>query len=341
MNHRAWAFASLMPVFVAEPAIAAPKTDVVVLRNGDRITGEVRQLERGKLQLKTDDMGTIEIEWDKIASVSAGAPFDIEDLSGQQYLGSITPGAEGQLLVRWRDSEATLELQNIVRLRRLDTSFWKRLDGSIDAGASYASASELFTLDVAASVGVERPRHEVSIDGNTTLSTQPDAEETRRANLSVGYGRRFENHWVALLQGRLEQNRELGFELRSSASGGGGRYLVRSRRDRLLAGVALSVNRERPLEGDSTTNVEVVTMLNYDRFSYDYPKVDVSVVAGGFASLTEGGRYRFDLSAQLKRELVRDFYVSLRGYESYDSRPATEGAERNDYGGTLAFGWSF
>jgi hypothetical protein len=31
----------------------------------------------------------------------------------------------------------------------------------------------------------------------------------------------------------------------------------------------------------------------------------------------------------------------LRGYESYDSRPATEGATRNDYGVTFALGWSF
>ena len=33
-------------------------------------------LERGKLQFKTDDMGTLQIEWDKVASVAAKAQFD-------------------------------------------------------------------------------------------------------------------------------------------------------------------------------------------------------------------------------------------------------------------------
>ena len=47
------------------------------------------------------------------------------------------------------------------------------------------------------------------------------------------------------------------------------------------------------------------------------------------------------MEASLKRELVKDFYLSLRGYESYDSRPATEGARRNDYGITFALGWTF
>jgi hypothetical protein len=105
--------------------------------------------------------------------------------------------------------------------------------------------------------------------------------------------------------------------------------------------MGLSLNRERPTEGEETTNVEALLLLSYDRFAYDFPKVDIAVSAAGFASFTEGGRYRLDLEARLKRELVRDFYATLRGYESYDSRPATEGAPTNDYGVTFALGWTF
>ena len=42
---------------------------MVTLLNGDRLTGEILNLNRGRLELKTDDAGTINIEWDKIASV--------------------------------------------------------------------------------------------------------------------------------------------------------------------------------------------------------------------------------------------------------------------------------
>ena len=79
---------------------------------------------------------------------------------------------------------------------------------------------------------------------------------------------------MALVQGQLEQNRELGFDLRSSVAAGGGRYLAQGRSDKLLAGLGLSVNRERPTEGESTTNVEATALVRYDRFSYDFPKVD-------------------------------------------------------------------
>ncbi len=326
----------------AAPAFGAKKTDVVVLKNGDHLTGEVQQLERGRLSLKTDDLGTVEIEWDKVASVAAAAPFDVDDLGGNRYMGSLVPGpVAGQLLIVWLDRTETVDLLAVVRMRRLSKSFWQRLDGSLDVGASYTSASELFKLDLAATLGVERPGYGVSADASATITSQPGVDDTRRSVLSLSYARRFENRWVAVAKAQVEQNRELGFDLRSSVAAGAGRYLVQSRQNRFLAGLGLSVNRERPVEGETTTNVEATALLNYDRFSYDFPKVDVSIVVGGFASLTDGGRYRVEADVRLKRELVKDFYATLRGYESYDSRPATAGALRNDYGVTFALGWSF
>lgn len=340
-SSRALSAAVALSLALAAPAFAA-KTDVVVLTNGDHLTGEVQQLQRGYLRLKTDNLGTVEIEWDKVASVSAAAPFDVDDLHGNLYLGSLAPGAEaGQLQIDWRGRTATVELSAVVRMRRLHTSFWERLEGSLDLGASYTSASELARFDLAATIGVERPRYEVVADASSTLSSQPDVEDTRRTTVSLAYVRRFEGRWFALVRGQVEQNRELGFDLRSSATTSGGRHLVWSRNDRLAAGLGLSVNRERPLEGEDVTNLEATAVLEYDRFSYDFPKVDISVAAAGFASLTDSGRYRLELDARFKRELVKDFYATLRGYESYDSRPATEGAVQNDYGVTFALGWSF
>ena len=43
----------------------------MTLANGDRITGEVPALNRGRLEFKSDDEGTIHFEWDTIATVVA------------------------------------------------------------------------------------------------------------------------------------------------------------------------------------------------------------------------------------------------------------------------------
>lgn len=326
----------------ANPAAGAPKTDVVVLANGDRITGEVRELARGSLSFKTDDIGTLAIEWDNVRSVAAAATFDVDALDGSRYVGSLEPGAiPGELRIASPAGATTLAFRDVVGIRRLGATFWRRLDGSIDAGTSYTSATELFTLDLAASLSTERPGWELSADASSTITTQPEVDDTRRSNVSVTYARRFPKRWLALVQGQLEQNRELGFDLRSSVTAGGGRYLVQTQRDRLVVGLGFSGNREKPVDGEQTTNLEATALVAYDRFSYDFPKIDIALALSGFTSLSDGGRNRIELEARFKRELVRDFYVTLRGYESYDSRPATEGAPTDDYGVTFALGWSF
>ena len=53
--------------FVSLSASAAAKTDIVIVVNGDSLTGEVKSLERGRLRFKTDATDTISIEWDDVA----------------------------------------------------------------------------------------------------------------------------------------------------------------------------------------------------------------------------------------------------------------------------------
>jgi hypothetical protein len=59
------------------------------------------------------------------------------------------------------------------------------------------------------------------------------------------------------------------------------------------------------------------------------------------AALTDWGRVRGNLDVQVKREIIRDFTVGLTVYDSFDSRPATEGAAKNDWGATVSLGWTF
>ena len=326
---------------IASPALAA-KTDVLVMKNGDRITGEVEMLLRGRLRFGTDDMGTIEIEWDKVASVTAAATFELEDLEGRQLFGSLRPGS-GEGVVTIADSTGTRELKllSIARISRLEATFWKRLDGAVDVGASYTSSSELYKLDLGAESRYERPGYAFSANASATLSRQPEVEDTRRASLGFNASRRKPNWWLYFSQALLEMNAELGFNLRSSVAGGIGRFLVRSLHDDLLAGAGLSVNREDPVEGENTTNPELLVILQYGRFAYDFPKIDTQFTLTGYEGISGWDRTRLELDARIRREVLKDFDVIVRGYESYDSRPPTADAAHNDFGVSFALSWSY
>src|SRR5215470_1539742 len=93
--------ATALALAACAACLAAPKTDVVTMTNGDRITGEVKSLERGKLVLSTDHAETIEIEWDMVASVKSNQVMQVELNSGVIVFGSLAEGTQaGTLLVK-------------------------------------------------------------------------------------------------------------------------------------------------------------------------------------------------------------------------------------------------
>ncbi len=91
-RHRATAHASLVVAVMLSAtgvALGQGRTDVVTLSNGDRITGEIIRLERGRLEFKTDDAGTLYLEWDEIVSVVATRVVEVVTGDGQRFLGSL------------------------------------------------------------------------------------------------------------------------------------------------------------------------------------------------------------------------------------------------------------
>jgi hypothetical protein len=44
---------------------------------------------------------------------------------------------------------------------------------------------------------------------------------------------------------------------------------------------------------------------------------------------------------KLKRELLKDFYIGLTGYDSFDNRPPGTDVSQNDVGFSLSLGWTF
>jgi hypothetical protein len=229
----------------------------------------------------------------------------------------------------------------VARIQLVESGFWDRFRGSVDAGAGYTSATELLQVDLDAELRYRRPRFEATARANAVVTQQPEADDTQRSSLSAGYARIFPGRHRAFAQGTFEQNRELGYDLRSSLVGGWSYALVRSQRNELFGGAGLAVNREKPLEGESTTNLEAVAGFDWANFAYDFPNTDVRVTAFGFLGLNQWGRFRLEATASLRREVFSDFYVGVKGYESYDSQPATEGAQQNDWGVSLTLGYSF
>jgi hypothetical protein len=335
----------LLSILNCLPTIAqAEKTDVIYMRNGDRVTCEIKRLERGRLRASTDGMGTVYIEWEDIAQIVSRQRFIVELEDGERVQGTLAmPFDDGTLLVTDGDESRRLEMARIawVDPLKLDERRIKRWDGSVSVGFDKTKANNDTSLSASFDARRRAEEFELSYDGSLYSRSQDDAEDTVRATFGGVYRGLLDNRWFWAAIGSFERNDEQGVDLRSLAGAGYGRYLRQTRRTLWSAtgGVAV-VNEQRAGDEDAETNVEAILDTEYEFFTYDTPETSLSTSFTVYPSLTESGRVRTNLEIDLRRELIEDLFVELSLYDSYDSEPPEDG-EKNDYGIVTGLGYTF
>ena len=324
------------------PALAAQKTDTVELRNGNRITGEIKSLSRGALSYSTDDMGTLAIEWDNVVRLTSRRYFEVEVTTGRRYYGMLTPASQaGFLVVEATVIVDTLPGPAVVRIHPLGASFISRVDGYVDIGFTFQLANNVRQLSAAIGAEHRSQRWRNQLKGSSYFQNQDDVDGTSRNNVSLATQRLFSDRWSGIASFGLEQNQELDLLLRSSLAAVAGRFLRQTNYTIILVGAGLTYTHESFLTGEETNNLETVFSGEFDFFRKDAPNTDIRVALKAYPSLSNFGRVRLNFDARAARELFKDFTLSLTFFDTFDSRPPSATASKNDFGTTLSIGWTF
>lgn len=324
------------------PAMAA-KSDVVTFVNGDRLTGEVKSLERGKLRFKTAATDTISIEWDDVASLASDQNIQVETVVGDRFLGSLSkPAREGIVVVQTDSGDVELIAEQIVFMDPIEEKGIERFDGDITAGFNFAKASEVTQAQLGLELEARTETRIFNMDVASVSSDSEDNESSQRHSLDLSYTRLRPKRWFTGGVVRLERNDELGLDLRTSIGAGGGRYLRQTNSSVLSLTGGLQLSRENVSGAiDDEDTVEAFFTLAWDWFRYDTPELDFSTNLQLIPNLTDTGRVRAEFDVSLKWEMIEDLFWELSFYDSFDSDPVVQGAEENDYGVITSLGWEF
>src|SRR5688572_12604213 len=334
----------------AFPAHAANRdnTDVIVLKNGDRITGEIEQLEYGLLRLSTDDMGTINIEWSAIASIESKYVFDVQVVGGLRHSGLIDTSDDGsELVIRDEGSGRAVPVADVVRIEELETGFWQRLSGSMAVGFDYTKSTGIRTSSINISSSYQAEKVKATLDIGAFETSSPDTEKSERENLTstVQFQRERPSFWMLL--NTLERNDELGIDARLTTGAGLARYFGQDEDSEVMLFAGAVANQEWTDAGDgvleedeSQQSLEGALGATWRIFRFGDPDVSLASSAYLYPSLTESGRHRGSLDVSLKREIISDLFFDLSLYESYDSDPPS-GGETTDYGIVTSLGYKF
>ena len=320
----------------------AQKTDVVILSNGDRITGEIKSYSRGRLTVDTSHSGWVSIKWSLVLSVESNKQFDVETTDGVHHYGTLAASdPPGKLAIATGSETTIISFFDIYDLAPVFRTFWRRWDGSLDLGFNYTQSSKLVQFNLNADGTYRVRNYQIVSSLSSFFSRQEGVTAAERGAFSTYYDRFLGNRWIAEAGVGIDRNIQLGLKLRVGMGIGGGRNLIQTNQEQLTGFVGLVGNREQPVDGEGKYNGEATVGLRYYYFMYDFPKLTISASTQIYPSLTTGGRVRLEANGSIKREIISDFYLSLSVFDSFDSKDPTTGQSKNDWGPTLSIGWTF
>src|SRR5579862_6502547 len=81
----------LVMLVSALPLFARSKTDVLVMKNGDHLTCEIKGLDGGVLYVSLDYiLGTQSLQWSKVAYIESKQLFIVKTQDGSVYTGTLS-----------------------------------------------------------------------------------------------------------------------------------------------------------------------------------------------------------------------------------------------------------
>jgi hypothetical protein len=335
-------FIILMMISVIYPTSAREKTDVVILKNGDHIACEIKNLARGMLTVGTDSMSTVQIKWPDVEKITSKLLFTVQDTDGRLYVGSLQAAADkGHVDVVGPRGASNLDNMKIVEIQEVGISRWKRFSGSAELGYSFTKASDRTQFNFTGDIKYRTERYSSQLSYSSTFGTSKGETDADRKLVTLNGTRELPGKWLANAQMSFEHNIELQLDQRFSFLGGPGYRIVQSNRALITVIGAASFSRESYYGQSLTKNAEGFFAIDTQFFKLYSPKFDIVNQFAFLPNFSTRGRRRLEFNSKVRFEVLKDFYVTMTLYDSYDSKPPSETAEKNDYGFTTGLSWTF
>lgn len=330
----------LLIAVIVSPVSHADKTDLVHLRNGDRVTGEIEELTRGQVRLSTNSFGTIFVKWEDVERIDTNKFLQVELVDGGRYFGPAIPADTAETLaLEVSGSFVSLDLDRIVYLHPIKRNerFQGNLDSSLAIGFSFTSASDVLRWNVNASTKYRTAKFLASASYDSLITNSKSGADSVNRDLSLGYNHFLRNRWLWFGHGNFQENTELGIDGRVLAGGGIGRYVSRSVSHEFLLAAGITGNYENSSRsevsgGDSGTTVEGLLVADWSYFKLYSPKSDVSATLYLYPGISDSDRQRGDLRIRYRQEFAKDLFWNLTYFDTFDTKPPAGALSKRDYG---------
>lgn len=321
-------------------AALAGQTDIIYLKNGDRVSGEIKDLVRGQMRLKTGAFGTIYVRWEDVERITTDKRLQVELVNGQRYFGPALAGdSPEKLLLQIKSEVETFDIDQVVFIQPIKVGDDRigNLNNSLAVGFTYTKASDVTQWHINASTEYRTQRYQLSASYDSLITNNGVGPDSGRRNLAGSYYRLLENRWLWFGNASVQENDQLGVDGRILASGGVGRYVSQSQTHELLIAGGVSANFEKSVANtgsndDADASLEGLMLLEWTYFKLRTPKSQVDISLDFYPGLTDTDRQRGDLRVRYRQEFLEDLFWNLTYFDNFDTKPPLGAASTRDYG---------
>jgi putative salt-induced outer membrane protein YdiY len=337
----------LLSLLCACAAMAKNVDDVVVLKNGDRMTGEIKGLHRGELRFKADYMAeAVRLDWSRVDSIQSKSTFMIWLVDGKlvtdvMRLAPTNAKDAANFVIGSAREPIRVPQLDVIRIAPADSSFWKRLEGSIDLGFSFTSGNDQYQTQFAATTTYREGDHSFTAAVDSAFSGQTEGTSQTRNQFTFDYRKQLNERWYVGGLFSLLRSDQQSLKLRTSIGGLVGRNLKQTEHTRLSVYGGLVGTREHysaDIGQPRTTNADALAGVDFMTFRFS--KAEITSRFTLFPSLSTPGRTRIQATSDLRIKIVKDLWWGFHLYENFDSKPPVR-ADKNDLGVSTSLGWKF
>ena len=323
------------------------RKDVVIMKNGDHLTGEVKKLENGVLYVTTDYFsGSIGLDWSQVERIESTAAFQVTLKNGQRAVGTIEKlplkdALGSDFRVRAQGAETQSSALDVVSIEPQQSGFWRQLTGSADFGYDFTSGNSQTSLASSASANYLGTKWLGGATFTSSFSGQSGGSKTDTVEVQTLDGLFVSPKSFLMGLGDFLHSSQQNLTLRTTLGAGYGHYWLHTNHNTFawVAGVAYTHEKFEPVAGQSTDqNVEALLGAQYELFRFNrYGLQSMSLVYPG---LSDAGRIRLTTKTTFTVKLTGNFHTDLSFWDNFDSRPPFN-SKRNDLGISDSFGWTF
>lgn len=324
----------LLFFFCVSAGAQIPK-DTIFFRNGSMVIGKLKKAKLGVVTFDPDDANDITVQQRVIRTLSARSKiFRVETINDHIHFGTIAPSGEPRkIFVSTPFDSATIDLIDVSVLYPYGDNLWKRLSGFVGFGFSYTRSSGFGRLNYDNEIRYTARKIELTLATSGIYSVYDTAFSRDKEDLYIKNNYFFTNNWFVTGFVAYQRNIALAIEQRFQEGFGLGNKFITTKTIYTWARGGLVFNQERSTENvNSGTLTELFGEMELNLYRFEVPKIKTTVANTTYYSLSQKDRIRDDFSANVSWELVKNFFLTLELYGSFDSKPPASGSAEFDYG---------